>query len=81
MELWDIIKNNIDEVYMIGTAMKYLHNELKTESILSKHFTERKSLLNFVKKLDPKNSVILVKGSRGIKMEEFVTVIISKSTN
>jgi len=74
-----IIKNRIDEVYTIGSKMKYLHKELIGKKIIAKHFAKRNMLLKFIKDLDSKDSVILVKGSRGMKMEEFVTEIKNKS--
>jgi UDP-N-acetylmuramoyl-tripeptide--D-alanyl-D-alanine ligase len=77
----EILENNIDEVYTIGSAMKALQIKLKSENIITKHFTNRKLLLDFVKKLNLGNSAILVKGSRGMKMEEFVTAIKSKLSN
>jgi len=66
-----IRKNKIDELYTFGSAMKYL----KIKKIIKKHFSTRKSLMNFIKKKDFNNSVILVKGSRGMCMEEFVVAI------
>ena len=77
----EIIKNNIDEVYTIGSAMKDLHNELKSEKTISKHFNNRNLLISFIKKLNVVGSVILVKGSRGMKMEEFISVIKAKSSS
>jgi len=69
-------KAKIDEVYTIGPLMKNLNEALKSvDSIKSRHFTSRSILKNFLEKKDLTNSVILVKGSRGMKMEEFVKVI------
>ena len=62
--------------------MKYLHKNLVTEKIMiAKHFTQRNSLLNHIRKMNFNNSVILVKGSRGLKMEEFVSKIQNKNLN
>ena len=61
----------IDEVYSIGPGMKALHDSLKQTKVKTKHFRTRKLLAEFIKSYDPNNSVILVKGSRGIRMEEF----------
>jgi UDP-N-acetylmuramoyl-tripeptide--D-alanyl-D-alanine ligase len=66
-----IQKNMIDEVYSIGPGMKALHDSLKQTKVKTKHFRTRKLLAEFIKSYDPNNSVILVKGSRGIRMEEF----------
>lgn len=70
-----IKRQKIDEVYSIGTLMKNLHMKLENMNILSRHFKVRKSLTNFINMMDFTNSIILVKGSRGMKMEDFVNVI------
>ncbi|MEE9450656.1 MAG: UDP-N-acetylmuramoyl-tripeptide--D-alanyl-D-alanine ligase [Ignavibacteriaceae bacterium] len=70
-----IRKNKIDELYTIGSTMKHLNESLRVKGILKKHFRTRKSLMNFITKKDFNNSVILVKGSRGMCMEEFVVAI------
>jgi len=74
-----IAKNRIDEVYTIGSEMKYLHKKLSGGKIIAKHFSNRNMLLSFIKKLNLDNSVILVKGSRGMRMEEFLSEIKTKS--
>ena len=74
-----IIESGIDEVYTIGSAMKYLHEKLDGRSLATKHFTKRNVLVSFIKNLDLGDSVILVKGSREMRMEEFVSEIKIKS--
>ena len=71
--------NKFDEVYMIGKLMKNLYDELKNKSITSKYFTSRKNLNTFLSTHNFSDSVILVKGSRGMKMEEFVKKIEEKA--
>ena len=74
-----IVKNRIDEVYTIGAKMKYLNKKLSGRKIIAKHFSNRNLLLSFIKKLNLDDSVILVKGSRGMSMEEFLSEIKTKS--
>jgi UDP-N-acetylmuramoyl-tripeptide--D-alanyl-D-alanine ligase len=75
-DLFPVIrKNHIDIIYTIGKRMQYLHEELKKSDINIKHFNTRSALKSFLAKHDFVNSVILVKGSRGMKMEEFVQTI------
>ncbi|MDZ7624915.1 MAG: UDP-N-acetylmuramoyl-tripeptide--D-alanyl-D-alanine ligase [Ignavibacteriaceae bacterium] len=74
-----IINSRIDEVYTIGSKMKYLHKEIAQKNLFTKHFTKRDALKSHIKNLNFDNSVILVKGSRGMKMEEFVSEIKNKS--
>ena len=74
-------KSGIDEVYTIGPKMKYLHKNLIKKKLIAKHFTGRKSLINYIKNLDCYDSVILVKGSRGLHMEEFVSEIQKRTMN
>jgi UDP-N-acetylmuramyl pentapeptide synthase len=58
--------------------MKSLHAELKRINSISRHFIKRKELQRLLFNNNYENSVILVKGSRGMKMEEFVKVIEDK---
>jgi UDP-N-acetylmuramoyl-tripeptide--D-alanyl-D-alanine ligase len=76
-----IKKSGIDEVYTIGSKMKSVHKILDNKKIIAKHFSKRKALLNQIRKMDFDYSVVLVKGSRGLKMEEFVSEIIKKTMN
>lgn len=71
-----IKREKIDEIYTIGPLMKNLNEELKKAgTIKNRHFAGRSILKKFLENNDLTNSVILVKGSRGMKMEEFVNVI------
>ncbi len=70
-----IKKNKIDEIFLLGNRMKYLFEELKKQKINSTHFENRDELKSFIDKKDFQDSVVLVKGSRGMKMEEFVKAI------
>ena len=73
-----IKKNRINTVYTIGNRMKVLNEELVREGIECKHFLQRDTLSEFIRKNDLSGSAILVKGSRGMRMEEFVTIIREK---
>jgi UDP-N-acetylmuramoyl-tripeptide--D-alanyl-D-alanine ligase len=66
------------EVYTIGKETEKLSNELK-KAVAKKHFRFRKQLTAFMEKLIIEDSVILLKGSRGMKMEEFVDVLKSRA--
>ena len=70
-----IYANGITEVYTIGKLMKNLNESLKKKTLAKKHFAGRNSLKNFLQKIDLNNSVILIKGSRGMQMEEFVEIV------
>jgi UDP-N-acetylmuramyl pentapeptide synthase len=59
--------------------MNYLHKKLDQKNLIAKHFTKREVLKSYIKKSNFDDSVILVKGSRGMKMEEFVSEIKNKS--
>jgi UDP-N-acetylmuramoyl-tripeptide--D-alanyl-D-alanine ligase len=74
-----IIKSGIDELYTIGTGMKALHEKLINKKLVTKHFRTRKSLLKFISNYNLQNTVILVKGSRGMRMEEFAKAILSET--
>ncbi len=70
-----IVRNKINSVYTIGNMMKHLYSNLKSKRIDAIHFKDRDSLHNFLKEKSFKESVVLIKGSRGMKMEEFVQTI------
>lgn len=76
-----IIQNGIDEVYTIGAKMKYLNKMLKGANLISVHFSTRDELKDFLTNKSFSNSIVLVKGSRGMRMEEFVEHIRSKLNN
>ncbi|MGE5859873.1 MAG: UDP-N-acetylmuramoyl-tripeptide--D-alanyl-D-alanine ligase [Ignavibacteria bacterium] len=70
-----INKNKIDAVYTTGSLMKNLNEELVNSEIQTEHFSVRDQLKEFLKEKKFKDSVVLVKGSRGMKMEDFVKII------
>ncbi len=70
-----IKKNKIDEIFLLGKRMKYLFAELAKQKIDSIHFESREELKLFIGKKNFQDSVVLIKGSRGMKMEEFVNII------
>lgn len=70
----DFRKAKIDSVFTIGRQSKNLIDHLT--GIKNKlHFSSRKSLNKYLLKMDLSDSVVLVKGSRGMKMDEFVETI------
>lgn len=77
----EIIKNNISSVYTIGSLMNNLNKILKNQEIESKHFRNRESLILFLSNFDFAGSVVLVKGSRGMRMEEFEQIIENKAND
>jgi UDP-N-acetylmuramoyl-tripeptide--D-alanyl-D-alanine ligase len=68
-----IKRNKIDIVLTIGNRMKFLHEALKITKTETQHFNKRENLKKYLLNLDKSGAVILVKGSRGMKMEEFVS--------
>ena len=54
-----------------GTETKITNNYVK-ESIYKKHFDNQSQLCEELKKIANKNDKILIKGSRGMKMENIV---------
>lgn len=70
-----INNTKVDEVYSIGKMMKFMNQKLNGKTKVHKHFSNRESLKKYLQAFDINNSVVLIKGSRGMKMEEFVSVI------
>ena len=73
-----VFNNKITEVYTIGKRMKNLSDMIDGAKIIKKHFGRRDNLKFFLRNMDISNSVVLVKGSRGMKMEEFVDILETK---
>lgn len=65
-------------VLTIGDQMYHLFKELKRYYVPVWHAHTRETLLSNIAETDFSNSVVLVKGSRGMRMEEFVAVIMEK---
>ncbi len=70
-----INKVRVNEVYTIGTRMKHLSEKLIQKNLIKKHFNNRKSLIFQIRNMNLKQSVILVKGSRRMHMEDFLEEI------
>ena len=62
-------------VLTVGNYMQHLVKELRKKNIKSIHFFVREALSLYLQYEEIENSVILVKGSRGMKMEEFVNIL------
>lgn len=73
-----ISRKKIDEVYSIGQFMKNMNSVLKKNGIESRHFKSREDLKSFLNKSSFSNAAVLVKGSRGMKMEEFTELLNNK---
>jgi len=79
LELANFInKSKVEEVYSIGKMMRLMNQKLNRKTKVHQHFAERESLKKFLKSLDINESAVLVKGSRGMKMEEFVSILETK---
>ncbi len=76
-----LLKNKVDKVFTLGKFMKKADEELKSGKIFHKHFRNRDKLKEHLRKLCLIDSVILFKGSRGMRMEEFVKVVDSEVVN
>lgn len=73
-----IVESNIQEIYTIGSNMKYLNKELKNRFLIKKHFESSDDLMKFIMNDGFEESVVLVKGSRGMKMEQYVELFTNR---
>jgi len=68
-------KEELSVVFTIGNETIVTHEEINN-SILHKHFEQKESLLSNLNEIISEGDKILVKGSRGMRMEEIVEQII-----
>ena len=68
-------KEELSAVFTLGNETIVAHEEMN-ESILHKHFDKKEALLSSLNDIISKGDKILVKGSRGMRMEEIVEEII-----
>ena len=54
--------------------MKKLFNEIQEVKTNASYYSSRKSLAKKIKSENFFNTVVLIKGSRGMQMEEFITL-------
>ncbi|KAB2978377.1 MULTISPECIES: UDP-N-acetylmuramoyl-tripeptide--D-alanyl-D-alanine ligase [unclassified Wolbachia] len=72
-----ITENNIDKVYTVGKFMLELH-ELLPDNIRGTHFSDSNQLKSDLANIIQNNDAILVKGSRGMKMDLIVREFVIK---
>lgn len=66
-----ITENNVDKVYTVGKFMLELH-ELLPDNMRGAHFNDSNQLKSNLADIIQDNDVVLVKGSRGMKMDLIV---------
>ncbi len=76
----NIKRKMITEVYLIGSSMKHLYHSLKDSKVQSFYFKSRSDLKSKLLNTNFEAAAILIKGSRGMKMEEFRDVIIERAS-
>jgi UDP-N-acetylmuramoyl-tripeptide--D-alanyl-D-alanine ligase len=62
-------------VLTTGNMMKKMHTDLRKRNVRSIHFFLREALSLYLNYEQIEGSVILVKGSRGMRMEEFTNIL------
>ncbi len=75
----EISKMKFVVLLTIGKNTKYLNDAVSSSETVKKHFKNRSKLNEYLRSLNINNSVILVKGSRGMKMEEFLETVKRKA--
>ncbi|MGC9063848.1 MAG: glutamate ligase domain-containing protein, partial [bacterium] len=71
-ELGKILKNVQGDIVLIGNFIKIVSEELKEKAV---YFTSIDKSLDYIKKIISNYDVILVKASRGMKLERIVKEI------
>ncbi len=74
-----IKESSVSLTLLLGENMKYLNDELAGSEKNIKWFETRDKMGSFLKGINTADSVIFVKGSRGMKMEEFLEILKQKA--
>ena len=78
----DIIRAKIDRVLLTGKRMKWLYDELLLQGFDKEHLwweQKREVLLARAQSLVEPKTVVLIKGSQGMRMEQVVEVLMARS--
>ncbi|MCX8057440.1 MAG: UDP-N-acetylmuramoyl-tripeptide--D-alanyl-D-alanine ligase [Ignavibacteria bacterium] len=67
-----LCENKIDYSFFFGELTRHSFDEAKRLNLNARFFDDKKSLANEIKNSVPKGSLILLKGSRKMKMEEII---------
>ncbi len=70
-----IKQNEISKVFLTGENMRHLADKLSGMKIENRHFSDKSDLAAYLLNINMQDAIILVKGSRGMKMEEIVKVL------
>lgn len=68
----------LNEVYTVGKFSENIFKSLNGRVPFKKHFSEKKNLIEKLRRRDLKKTVVLIKGSRGMKMEEIYSALEEK---
>jgi len=60
----------INEIFTVGMDSKEIFNAINDDSKIRKHFSSKSELKNYLDEIKFDRSVILIKGSRGMQLEE-----------
>lgn len=75
-DLSKVVKSaGITHSFLIGKNMNALYNELIKKKLPVKYFRSRNQLSNHLSKINIEESSLLIKGSRGMAMEDFVKTL------
>ena len=75
-----LIDQKVSHVWLLGERMKWLKSELeKTATIETRHFATHDELVNSLRSSLKPESQVLIKGSRGMKMEKILKSLLPEA--
>ncbi len=77
-----LLQQKISHVWLLGERMKWLESELKKSGVIAtRHFSSHEALVNELKPALQADSQVLIKGSRGMRMEKVLKSLLPEAKN
>ena len=74
----DLAKYHVDEVLTYGEMARYIAQGANVEQLNVRHFESKEDIIAYLKPYADKECMILIKGSRGMRLEDIVEGLVKE---